>query len=68
VQYEASNGLTVSGGQLIASVALAGGGSTLLSLHELDVRMAAGDVLTIAGSINGGAGNNISVSVNWNET
>lgn len=67
VDYEGTNGLTVSGGLLVAAVAIQGGSSAEIELHELDLRLQPGDTLTVTGEISGGAGNNITAAVTWQE-
>ena len=67
VEVEPSNALTASGGTLITATAVAGGGTVDIELHELDVRMAPGDTLTITATITGGAGSNVSVGASWEE-
>lgn len=67
VAVEESNGLTHTGCQLVAALAIEGGSSAAINLAGLDLRLHAGDTLTILGTIVGGAGNDITVALTWQE-
>lgn len=67
MQVELSNGLTVTNCHLVAALALGGGSSADIELHELDLRMAPGDTLVVTGEVVGGAGSDISVALAWQE-
>lgn len=68
VESEQTNGLTLTGGSLIAAKALAGGGEAEIRLHEFGVRLQAGEMLVVTAEVQSGAGSNVSVSASWLES
>lgn len=67
VELEDTNGLTLTGGDLVAAHGVAGGGETILDLQKRGLAMQAGDVLVITGIVTAGAGSNITVGLTWQE-
>lgn len=67
MSVESTNGLTVSGGQLVTALSVQGGSGRDIDLAKLGLRLEPGEALLITGQISGGSGNDISVAVNWQE-